>query len=61
MGLPQYGHVPDVVPASAATGCPQLGHVPVSICDPDAFSALGLKHMMNLLSVCRAFGLGYLM
>ena len=59
MGLPQYGHSPDVIPMLAATGCPQLGHVPVWTWGSLPATALGLKHMMNLRSSCRAHAPGY--
>ena len=50
MGLPQYGHSPDVMPTLAATGCPQLGQVPIWTWGSLPATALGLKHMINLRS-----------
>ena len=47
MGLPQYGHSPDVVPGSAATGIPQVGHMLSCTSELELLAtALGLKHMI---------------
>ena len=51
IGLPQYGHSPDVMPTLAATGCPQLGQVPIWTWGSLPATALGLKHMINLRSI----------
>ena len=60
MGLPQYGHSPDVMPTLAATGCPQLGQVPIWTWGSFPATALGLKHMVNLRSSRRARAPDYL-
>ena len=59
MAFPQYGQVPDVTPALAATGDPQVGHSPIWVLlSWTPSTADGLKHMTessfrvrNILSV----------